>query len=304
MVHKTVRLPSELLQAAKLAASNAGMSLADYIRFALRQAIDRQGGKDRMASVEERMATQMPKLQRRIAQVHRAQQFQFAMLDEYMKVALALEPERLGMNIPAGATWIGRYPSVLQAMGSAAKSFYMVDYVVPEGSAQSRALCARAAKLLSDDDLKRVNRYTPVAYAGTKSLIEAMRRCGKDLTWACTIKQRNATKDMETGVLAPLNFTPTNHFSRQKLSLMKANPKTLEFDPLQGRLADEKTLRPALTPPTAPTCAADPATRPVLPSYAARVARRCRAMTPARRLRNAARRRVPSARSAMRHSGA
>ncbi len=148
-------------------------------------------------------------------------------------IAMVKELERLGMNIPVGATWIGRYPSVLQAMGSAASDFYMIDYVVPEGSAQSRAFYARATKLLSEDDLKRVNRYTPVAYAGTKSLIEAMRRCGKDLTWACTIKQMDATKDMETAVMAPLNFTQANHFSRQKLSLMKANPKTLEFDPLQ-----------------------------------------------------------------------
>ena len=30
------------------------------------------------------------------------------------------ELERLGSNIPVGATWIGRYPSALQAMGSAA----------------------------------------------------------------------------------------------------------------------------------------------------------------------------------------
>lgn len=113
-------------------------------------------------------------------------------------------------------------------MGSAAQNFYMIDYVVPEGSAQSRAFYARATKLLSGDDLKRVNRYTPVA----KTLIEAMRRCGKDLTWACTTKEMDATRDMETPVMAPINFTQKSHFSRQKLSLMKANPKTLEFEAL------------------------------------------------------------------------
>lgn len=147
-------------------------------------------------------------------------------------IAMVKELERLGSKIPVGATWIGRYPSALQAMGSAAQNFYMIDYVVPEGSAQSRAFYARATKLLSGDDLKRVNRYTPVAYAGTKTLIEAMRRCGKDLTWACTIKEMDATRDMETPVMAPINFTQKSHFSRQKLSLMKANPKTLEFEAL------------------------------------------------------------------------
>jgi ABC-type branched-subunit amino acid transport system substrate-binding protein len=130
-------------------------------------------------------------------------------------IAMLKELERLGSKIPVGATWIGRYPSALQAMGSAASNFYMIDYVVPEGSAQSRAFYARAAKLLSEDDMKRVNRYTPVAYAGTKTLIEAMRRCGKALTWACTIKEMDATKDLETFVMAPINFSPESHFSRQ-----------------------------------------------------------------------------------------
>jgi branched-chain amino acid transport system substrate-binding protein len=148
-------------------------------------------------------------------------------------IAMVKELERLGSKIPVGATWIGRYPAVLQAMGAAAENFYMIDYVVPEGSPQSRAFYARAAKLLPEDELKRVNRYTPVAYAGTKTLIEAMRRCGKALTWACTIKEMDNTKNMETPVMAPLNFSPTSHFSRQKLSLMKANPKTLEFEPIQ-----------------------------------------------------------------------
>lgn len=147
-------------------------------------------------------------------------------------IAMVKELERLGSKIPVGATWIGRYPSVLQAMGSAADNFYMIDYVVPEGSAQSRAFYTRAAKYLSNDELKRANRYTPVAYAGTKTLIEAMRRCGKNLNWVCTIKEMDATKDMETFVMAPINFSKTSHFSRQKLSLMKANPKTLEFEPI------------------------------------------------------------------------
>lgn len=148
-------------------------------------------------------------------------------------IAMVKELERLGSKIPVGATWIGRYPSVLQAMGPAAENLYMVDYVAPEGSPQSRAFYSRAAKLLSEDDMKRVNRYTPVGYVGTKALIEAMKRCGKALTWACTIKEMDNTKGMETPVMAPIVYTPTNHFSRQKLMLMKANPKTLEFDPLQ-----------------------------------------------------------------------
>lgn len=148
-------------------------------------------------------------------------------------IAMVKELERLGSKIPVGATWIGRYPAVLQAMGSAAENLYMIDYVVPEGSPQSRAFYARAARLLSEDDMKKVNRYTPVGYAGTKVLLEAMRRCGKALTWACTIKEMDNTTNFETHVMAPISFSPTNHFARQTLQLMRANPRTLEFEPLQ-----------------------------------------------------------------------
>ena len=61
----------------------------------------------------------------------------------------------------------------------------------------------------------------------------ALRRADRSsITWACTIKEMDATRDMETPVMAPINFTQKSHFSRQKLSLMKANPKTLEFEAL------------------------------------------------------------------------
>lgn len=62
-------------------------------------------------------------------------------------VAMVKELERLGSKIPVGATWIGRYPSALQAMGSAAGNFYMIDYVVPEAVPESRLLfaCDQAA---------------------------------------------------------------------------------------------------------------------------------------------------------------
>ena len=93
LVHKTLRLPQDLLDAAKAAADEAGMSLADYHRFALRQAIDRQSAAAELAGVEDRMAAQLTKLHRRFTQLFQAQQFQFAVLDQFMKMALALEPE-------------------------------------------------------------------------------------------------------------------------------------------------------------------------------------------------------------------
>ena len=148
-------------------------------------------------------------------------------------IAMVKELERLGSKIPVGISWIGRQSSsTLQMMGQAADNVHLIDYVVPDESPAGRAFIERARRSLSDDDYKRVNRYTLTGYAGTRVLIEAMRRCGKTLTWACTIKQLDATKDFETGVMAPLSFSPQSHFSKQSLMLMKANTKTFTYQPM------------------------------------------------------------------------
>ncbi|CAN5769601.1 ABC transporter substrate-binding protein [soil metagenome] len=148
-------------------------------------------------------------------------------------VAMVKEAERLEMKIPIGLSWIGRQSSAtLQMMGSSLDNVYLIDYVVSDESPQGRAFQARARALLGDDDFKYVNRFSLPGYAGTKALIEAMNRCGKALTWTCTIKQMEGLKNYETNVMAPISFSPQSHFSRQALMLMKANPKTFTYQPL------------------------------------------------------------------------
>ncbi|MES2534267.1 MAG: ABC transporter substrate-binding protein [Pseudomonadota bacterium] len=149
-------------------------------------------------------------------------------------IAMVKELDRLGKKIPVGLSWIGRNSATtLQPMGPAVDNVYLIDYVVADESPEGRAFMARAQKLLPEDDFKRVNRFSMTGYAGTRVLIEAMRKCGKALTWTCTIAQLNATKNFETNVMAPMSFSPTSHFSKQTLSLMKANPKTYNFEPIK-----------------------------------------------------------------------
>ncbi len=148
-------------------------------------------------------------------------------------VAMVKELERLEMKIPVALSWVGRQSSAtLQMMGTAAANVYLIDYVVADESPVALAFFERARRLLSEDDMKRANRFTMTGYAGTSALLEAMRRCGKALTWACTIKEMNGLKAFDTKVMAPLNFSPTSHFSRQPMALMKANPATFTYQPL------------------------------------------------------------------------
>ncbi len=149
-------------------------------------------------------------------------------------VAMAKELERLGLKIPMGVSYVSRVPVMLQLMGSAGANVYLLDYVVAEDSDKGRAFLEKAKTLLSADDLKRVNRFTYTGYAGAKVMFEAFRRCGKALTWACTTAQLDTLKDYDTGVLtSTVSFTPTNHFSSQKLVLLGANPATQTFKPVE-----------------------------------------------------------------------
>jgi|SRR5438105_2441771 len=124
LVHRTLRLPPDLLEAAKKAADEAGMTLADYHRFALRQAIDRQSAVAEMAAVEERMAAQLTRLHRRFGQLHQAQQFQFAVLDQFMKMALTLEPDFVDEPTRAAARATGqrRYKALMESVPAALDS--------------------------------------------------------------------------------------------------------------------------------------------------------------------------------------
>jgi ABC-type branched-subunit amino acid transport system substrate-binding protein len=148
-------------------------------------------------------------------------------------IAMVKELDRIGSKIPVGLSWIGRNSSVnLQPMGAAVANVYMIDYVVPDESPEGKTFMELARKLLPEDEFKRVNRFTMVGYAGTRLMLEAMRRCGTDLTWACTVKELDATKDFKTAVIGAVTFSPASHFSKLPLILMKANPKSFNFEPL------------------------------------------------------------------------
>ncbi len=120
----TVRLPVDLAEAAAEAAKEAGMALSDYHRFALRQAVDRQSAAVEMAAVEERMAAQLTRLHRRFGQLHQAQQFQFAVLDQFMKMALTLEPDFAdeASRAAARATGRTRYKALMDSVPGALDS--------------------------------------------------------------------------------------------------------------------------------------------------------------------------------------
>lgn len=148
-------------------------------------------------------------------------------------VAMAKELERQGLKTPMGISYVGRLAATLKLMGTAGANVYTADFVEAETSTRGKAFLQKTKSLISEDDFKRVNRFTMSGYAGARVMFEAMRRCGKALTTACTISQLESMKDFDTGVTSPVNFSPSSHLSLQKLQLLKGNPATLAFDPVE-----------------------------------------------------------------------
>jgi branched-chain amino acid transport system substrate-binding protein len=147
-------------------------------------------------------------------------------------IAMMKELEKLNIKPAVGIFWPGRVEPVLKLMGPAGDGIYAVDYVEPFASPAGKAFMEKAKGLLPEGEMKGINRYSMTGYAAAKVLIAAIERCGKQPTWACTITELEKTKNVETGVMAPISFGPGVRFSNQKLQIMQAETATLSFKPV------------------------------------------------------------------------
>jgi len=147
-------------------------------------------------------------------------------------VAMIKEMEKLGVKPTVGIFWPGRVEVVLKLMGPASDGIYAVDYVEPFAGAAGKAFLEKAKPLLQEAEFKGINRYTMAGYGAARTLFGAIGRCGKDISWACSIAELEKTKNLETGVMAPISFGPGVRFSNQKLQIMQAEFSTLSFKPV------------------------------------------------------------------------
>lgn len=148
-------------------------------------------------------------------------------------VTMTKELERIGLKIPVGVTYVSRVPASAKMMGSAGENVYTVDYVYLENSPQAQDFMGRLAKHLSPEEMSKVNRYTFTGYAATRALFHAIGRCGKALTWDCTNAELAKVTNFETGAMTPFSFSENNHLATPKLFLLKADPASVTYKPLE-----------------------------------------------------------------------
>ena len=97
------------------------MTVADFHRHALREAVARQSQLSELAAIEQRMAMQLTRLHQRFGALQQAQQIQYAVLDQFMKMALALEPDFVDDASRATAQALGsrRHKALMKSVPAA-----------------------------------------------------------------------------------------------------------------------------------------------------------------------------------------
>ena len=146
-------------------------------------------------------------------------------------VGMIKELEKIGHKPVIGIFWPGRVEVVLKLAGPASDGLFAVDYVAPLAGPVGTAFLEKAKALLSESEFKGINRYSQVGYAAGRVMVEAIRRCGKDVTKDCVIAELEKTKDFETGIMAPITFGAGKRFSDQKVQIMQADFGTLSYKP-------------------------------------------------------------------------
>lgn len=123
LVHRTIRLQADLVKAIDACAKDAGMTVADFHRQARREAVERQTGLAALAAIEQRMAMQLTRLHQRFGALQQAQQIQYAVLDQFMRMALALalEPDFVDDASRATAQALGskRHKALMKSVPAA-----------------------------------------------------------------------------------------------------------------------------------------------------------------------------------------
>ena len=148
-------------------------------------------------------------------------------------IAMMKELEKLSIKPAVGIFWPGRVEPVLKLMGPAGDGIYAVDYVEPFAGPAGKAFLEKAKPLLQEAEIQGHQPLfdgrlcAPPRYCSLQSAAAA-----STPTWACTIAELEKTKNVETGVMAPISFGPGVRFSNQKLQIMQSEFSTLSFKPV------------------------------------------------------------------------
>lgn len=143
------------------------------------------------------------------------------------------EARKLSMDVQVAGVWSEDMPPSVNLSAPAGYDYLVADYVALDGPAID-SFMEKAKQYVSEDEIGAINRYTYITYVGLHALAEGMKRCGQELTRACTIEQLRGLKDFDTqGVSAPISFDNDKQLSGTALKIYQLDAKAKTFRTLQ-----------------------------------------------------------------------
>lgn len=143
------------------------------------------------------------------------------------------EARKLSMDVQVAGVWSEDMPPSVNLSAPAGYDYLVADYVALDGPAID-SFMEKAKQYVSEDEIGAINRYTYITYVGLHALAEGMKRCGQELTRACTIEQLRGLKDFDTqGVSAPISFDNDKQLSGTALKIYQLDAKEKTFRTLQ-----------------------------------------------------------------------
>lgn len=142
------------------------------------------------------------------------------------------EARKLNLDLQAATVWVGDMPISVKLFGPTGYPYLVADYVVAFTDPAAQAFVENAKKYVGDEALS-ADRYTYVTYVGLKVLAEAMSRCGKDLTRACTVEQLDKMENFDAGgLMAPITFDERNKLAGTAVKIYQFDPTNSGFKTL------------------------------------------------------------------------
>jgi Arc/MetJ-type ribon-helix-helix transcriptional regulator len=138
MAKRTIRLPGELDKRIGEAAATQGFrTTSDFVRDALKSALDKSRERSAMDDSEQRLVAGLDRMAREIRSVRRVQQAQFAFTETLVKVLLTCIPEPSSdIYAQAKARAMARYSEFLKSVGKAIdgdSKGVLAELAIPDG---------------------------------------------------------------------------------------------------------------------------------------------------------------------------
>jgi len=147
-------------------------------------------------------------------------------------IILLKEAQKVGLDVPIFALNNTRMEQVIKVAGDAAANFYCSEYTALPGEKDVPAM-ANLMDLWYKNNPKDTlpPRYYILSHVNAIIMVEALKRCGKDLTREKFIQTLEAMKDFDTGgITGNITYSADDHCPLSAMRMVRANPTTLQFE--------------------------------------------------------------------------